>query len=304
MTLRSGPLANRPLQRGASMVEFTIVAPVLSLIGLLVIQWALVFHARNTVNHASFMAARAGSTGQAQMATMDEAYHRALAPLYGGGRNLLEVEAAVLRARADLAGNMRLELLNPTAESFDDWADAALQQRLGLQARVIPNDGLALQAEHRVRAASGQTLADANLLKIRITHAMDLRVPLANTVIRFMLRFRDDGRDAFVTNAIARGRLAMHFDATVHMQSAAVEQEETVAVAGRANAAEGRDAADVSDRGEEPVCVTVACTVTRSPGSTGSSGSAPLTPAEPGGGGAGGGSACDPATGQCPYCPA
>lgn len=303
-------------QRGASMVEFTLVAPVLTLIGLLTIQWALTFHARNLINHASFMAARAGSTAQAQLPAIEEAYTRALAPLYGGGRNLLEIEASMLRARADLAGNLRIEVLNPTRESFADWHDPALAQRLGLDRRVIPNDGLALRTDNPVGATSGQTLADANQLKLRITHGVELGVPMAANLIRFVLRWRDSGGDAFATALVANGRMPMHFDVTLHMQSAAVEQDATVAVAGRANAGVDREPADLSQRGEEPECVSVSCGVTRppsdgapEPGSpapgTPTPPPAPLTPADPGGGGTGaGGDLCTGPNGTCPYCPA
>jgi uncharacterized membrane protein YgcG len=309
-------------QRGASMIEFTIVAPILTLIGLLVIQWALTFHARNVIQHASFMAARAGSTAGAQLPAIEEAYTRALAPLYGGGRGLIEIETSVLRARADLAGQLRIEVLNPTRESFTDWHDPVLAQRLGLDRRVIPNEGLALRADHPVGAASGQTLADANVLKLRITQGVELDVPLAADLIRFVLRWRDDGRDAFVSALIAGGRLPMHVDATLHMQSAAIEQDATIAVAGRAHAGEGREASDLSQRGDEPDCVTVACSVTAPAGSSsggpggagGSGGSgqsggsgaapAPLTPADPGGGGGAGGGACTRTDGTCPFCPA
>jgi hypothetical protein len=297
----------RPRQQGATMVEFTVVAPILTLIGLLVIQWALTFHARNVINHAGFMAARAGSVAGAQLPAIEEAYVRALAPLYGGGRNLVEVEAAVVRARAAMAGNLRIELLNPVTESFADWHDPALAQRLGVQRRVIPNEGLALRSTNPVGASSGQTLSDANVLKLRITHGVELGVPMASNLIRFLLRWRDDGQDAFASAVVANGRLPMHVDVTLHMQSAAIEQDATIAIAGRTHAGVGRVAADVSRRAEEPACLTAACGVTaaaRDPGLTTGpptprSAAPPATPADPGAGA----DSCTATDGSCPFCP-
>lgn len=297
------------------MVEFTIVGPLITLIGLLIVQWALVFHGRNVANHAAFMAARAGATGQAQPDVIERAYARALAPLYGGGRDLAEVEQAALRALADLPGNVRIELLNPVAESFDDWADPALRQRLGTAGRTLPNDGLALLSAaeaRRVGARSGQTLADANQLKLHVTHGLPLGVPLASTLVRFVAARGDDGRDAFVTALLAQGRLPLVFDVMVAMQSPAVESAATVAQG-------TRPAGSPVPVARAPVdCLTVGCTVARGgtsgparpspgapgPGTTPSPGPAPgvdppgtPSPAD------GVPAPCTATDGSCPFCP-
>ena len=56
---------NRNRQLGSAMIEFVVVGPVLTLIGMVILQYSLLFNAKNMVNHASFMAARAGSMGNA-----------------------------------------------------------------------------------------------------------------------------------------------------------------------------------------------------------------------------------------------
>lgn len=226
-------------EQGASMLEFALVAPLLLAVGLLAVQWALLFHARNVANHAAFMAARAGATAHARPEAIRDAYARALAPLHGGGRSLAEVEAAVARAVDDLAGSLRIEILNPTVESFDDWADPALQARLGAGARVIPNDGLELLEPGeaaRIGPRSGQTRHDANVLKLRVTHGAEPRVPLAAAIVRAAARLADDGRDAFASALLARGRLPVRVDVTVRMQSAPIESAVTTSM-GRAVAA-------------------------------------------------------------------
>lgn len=258
-------------QAGATLVEFTLVAPVITLVGLLCLQWALSFHGRNQLQLAGFMAARAGATAQAQPAAIEEAHARALAPLYGGGRSLMEVEGAVLRARADLAGRVRIEIINPSVESFADWSDAALQARLQAPRRVIPNDGLALLAAdeaQRVGPRSGQTLADANQLKLRITTGLPLQVPFASVLVRQVLQWSDDGRDAFVSGLLADGRMPMTVDVMVRMQSPAMESDATASVlpspggvsAGTGVGGSSSDASPAA-RGESvpAVCSTLGC---------------------------------------------
>jgi hypothetical protein len=237
--VRVGPAG----ERGASMLEFALVAPLLLAVGLLAVQWALLFHARNVANHAAFMAARAGATTHARPEAIREAYARALAPLHGGGRTLAEVEAAAARAATDVADSVRIEILNPTVESFDDWADPALQARLGTGARAIPNDGLSLLdpgEAARIGPRSGQTRHDANVLKLRVTHGAEPRVPLAAAIVRTAARLADDGRDAFASALLARGRLPLRFDVTVRMQSAPIESAATASLGRVAAGTPGR----------------------------------------------------------------
>ena len=69
-------------QHGSVMIEFTIVGPIITLLGLAILQYGLLFFAKNQINHASFMAARAGSVGNADVGKVKTAYIRALIPLY------------------------------------------------------------------------------------------------------------------------------------------------------------------------------------------------------------------------------
>jgi hypothetical protein len=187
----------RGRQRGSAMIEFTIVGPLLTLLGTLILQYSLMFNARNLVNHASFMAGRAGSMAHADLGTIQAAYARALIPLYGGGRDTAELAEAYAKASADLAGNAKVELLNPTKESFDDWNDADLQAKYGR--RAIPNGGLAFKDPGDIRNNSGQNVQDANLIKLKITHGYELKVPLASTMMQFMMKWSDTGKDPYVT---------------------------------------------------------------------------------------------------------
>ncbi len=117
------------------------------------------------------------------MNSMTTAFTRGMVGYYGGGTSLAELTQAQGRAAADLAqANVRIEVLSPTIESFDDYNSPALQAQLNTgNARVIPNDNLGfIRCPRDVPGcnsdpntnSSGQTLADANLLKIRVTYGI------------------------------------------------------------------------------------------------------------------------------------
>jgi outer membrane protein OmpA-like peptidoglycan-associated protein len=276
---------------GAAMVEFVVVGPVLALIGLALLQYSLLHVARNQVNHAGFMAARAGSMHNATVESISAAYLRSLAPLYGGGGNAVEIAAAVDRARADMQGNYRIELINPARASFDDFNDPALQKRLKTRARVIPNGGLAMKDPADIRPASKQNIFDANLLKLRITHGYRPGVMMAANVFSAALAAIDDGQDKFRSRLLAAGRLPVVNDITLHMNSDAIEWADPVWISPSAPA----DASDPPSAPPAPPAGT---------GSGGNAGDGKPTPDPgnqdnyPGGANAGGCGAT-----ACPVCP-
>ena len=215
-------------RRGAAMVEFVVVSPVLALIGLAILQYSLLYVAKNQANHAGFMAARAGSMHNATAESISAAYLRSLAPLYGGGSNPAEVADAVARASADMQGNYRIELINPRKASFDDFNDPALQTLLKTRSRVIPNSGLAMRDPADIKPASAQNIFDANLLKLRITHGYRPGVPAVGKVFAAALAATDDGADAYRSRLLAAGRLPVVNDITLHMNSDAIEWADPV----------------------------------------------------------------------------
>jgi hypothetical protein len=251
--------------RGAAMVEFTVVAPIITLLGLLVLQWALLANARQQIDHATFMAARAGSTGHANPDTMQQAYVRNLLPLYGGGHDSATLARSHARARLETEQFSRLRVLNPTRESFDDWHDSALGQRYGR--RAIPQSQLPFRPLTAPGARSGQTLHDANLLKLWVTHGYSLNVPLAGRLIIFLLRWTDDGQDAFFSALLADGRLPLHSHVVLHMQSDALEPEWSASTPGVGPAGPLTPTPGTPGSSERtpPRCLTSGCTVIVSP---------------------------------------
>jgi outer membrane protein OmpA-like peptidoglycan-associated protein len=195
-----------------------------------VLQASLLYFAKNGVNHAAFLAGRAGSMHNASLSSIRDAYLRGLAPLYGGGADAVEIAAARARAEADMRGNLRIELLNPHRASFDDFNDPALQALVKTGARVIPNGGLAFRDPARIGPASQQNLFDANLLKLRITHGYAPKVPLVRRLMQAALQARDAaaGGDAFVRTLHDAGRIDMVSEVTLHMHSDAIEWSDPV----------------------------------------------------------------------------
>lgn len=201
--------------QGVALVETLIAAPVVLWLGLAVLQWALVFHARGAVSYALHEAARAGTLAGADPDAIDGGLARGLVPFLPSPGGAAGIDVGLLRARAHVtagkaAGWILLRQLSPTAESFADWAEPDIDSdgRPVPSRRVIPNDNLTHRirvtlpaggiAGHRgeepIGAASGQTLADANLLKLELTYGVPLSVPFVAPLAAWALRIIDGCR--------------------------------------------------------------------------------------------------------------
>jgi hypothetical protein len=195
--------------RGASAVETLVAIPLLLIVGLTALQLALLFHARQALQHATLEAARAGSVGHALADAVDAGLARGLAPyLYGATdttEHLANAARSLLHVKSGrLQGWIRVERLSPTPESFSDWSVAGTGPRGETLSHVreIPNDNLASRILRQQPAsgvsgwrrgepigrASGQTLADANLLKLHVTYGVPASVPLVGRMIAWTLR--------------------------------------------------------------------------------------------------------------------
>jgi uncharacterized membrane protein (UPF0127 family) len=257
-------------ERGSAMTEFIVVAPIMTVIGLAILQYGLLFFAKNQYNHAAFMAARAGSTGNASMNLIEDAYARALVPLYGGGVSTQELAASFAKAKADLAANAVIEMRNPTAESFSDWNDDDLQKTEGGGVhRVIPNGGLAMKKAAIVPGASGQSIQDANLLKLRITQGYKPQVPLIGSMYTRYLKWLDPGSNAVNTAQINRGLIPVVVHVTMHMQSDAIEGT-SMSSPGTGNGGTPTDPGNPpKPHSAPPACETALCTGAANPPASG-----------------------------------
>lgn len=205
----AGPLGFRlAQQRGATLIEFTLALffGVLPLV-LAILQIAALLVARNTLNLATFMAARQGAVAGAEPAAMNRELARGLVPLYvrasrGGVTSADAVAAAYVAALADVSALDSLVVHNPTRSAL------AKVGVLRSGRRVIPNDYI----EYRPLRVQ-----EANVLTISVVHCQPLVVPLAGPALATALRLLDD--DPRQRPCLAAGRAPILARASVAMQS-------------------------------------------------------------------------------------
>lgn len=201
----------RRSQRGQAMVETVIVFAVMLLLVLGAIQFALIYHAKVTLNYATFEAARAGALNHASRRAVEYALARGLAPLYAyvpPGSSMLDKVERVKQARNRVMDEINgddpavpndpgetavcIERINPSPAAFSAYGIPDPNGVLPYD--VIPNDNLL----YRESVASGgvPTIQDANLLKIRVTYCYPLIVPFISTLIRKLMLGAEPGDPA------------------------------------------------------------------------------------------------------------
>ena len=205
-------------QQGASLVEFSIIGFTLVIIGLFTLQIGLLYHAKTTLNYAVFEAARTGAVNNASISAMRSELGYRLAPLEGGDGKAGSAIDAYFKSRGRVYDpvNTRIDILNPTRAAFQDWAIQDAQSGK----RVIPVNHLRHQ-EYSVGDQSGLSLRDATLLKIQVTHGVELKVPVVGKLMTNVMRLADPSNLLFYL----RGKWPLQSVAVVRMQSDALEEE-------------------------------------------------------------------------------
>lgn len=198
-------------QRGSALVETLLAAPIVLLLGLGALQWALLLHARTALEYAAFEAARAGSVAQARPDAIEAGVARGLLPFWQGPGMPRASPAALAAAQARLgrglaAGWIAWQQLAPTVESFADWAEPARDAfgRPMPGTAEIPNDSLqwswlrapaggaaGLRGRAPIGLQSQQTLNDANVLKLELRYGVPLHVPLVGSAAAWLMRIVD-----------------------------------------------------------------------------------------------------------------
>ena len=176
---RPGASRGQLFQRfnGQAAVEFMIVTPMMLLLLLGAFQFALIYHAKITLNNATFIAVRAGSLNGANRDMIDLALARGLSPLFTNDDNVGEVFDARQQVIDDINdGFICVERLNPTEGAFTDFG---VPDGTG----VIPNDNL-LYRDPGAGPSSGLSIQDANLLKLRVTYCYPMMVPIIGRTIQ------------------------------------------------------------------------------------------------------------------------
>ena len=213
---------------------FVIVSPIAILLVLAIIQLGLMMTAKQLLNEATFVAARAGAVQNAQVDPMRQAFYKALIPFYQDSLDsnaTTRIANAWVLAQQDLApstGNLDIRVLNPSPEAFTDFGVTDANNHTS-----IPNDSLGYRdytGHHG--ATSGLSIQDANVLKIRVTYAYQLKVPLMQSVFKSVMCGFDTGVNAFgrggpgadpnnCTQYYDQGRVPIVSYATVQMQTPA-----------------------------------------------------------------------------------
>lgn len=182
-------------QYGATSVEFfiTFIVAISFIMG--VMQLGMFFVAKNTVNLATFAAARAGAASGGDRGQMKQAFAKALSGLYvakglrlAGSNGATDVsagnfETVITGATAwgfGLAGAPydQMDILNPRRAAFTDFG---VPDPAGGRGRIIPVTGLV--ADTQVGASSRQTRADALLLKLEVRHCYEMIFPVIDVMV-------------------------------------------------------------------------------------------------------------------------
>ncbi len=207
------PVRLKGRQWGASLSEFVVTLPVLLLLGLGTMQAALLYNAKNTVTYATFEAARKGAVNHAQIAPMQAELGLRIAPVFGGDGSPEKAMAAITRGMLEAQDPRytKIEVLNPSKEAFDDFGvindDGVLE---------IPNSNLRFR-DRSVKPHSKVNIQDANLLKIKVTYAYALTIPLIDRLLPAIMTKIDPDNAAYYL----LGRIPVTAVATLRMQSAA-----------------------------------------------------------------------------------
>lgn len=197
-------------QRGVSMVEFAIVFPVAVLFVLALIQLGFVFMAKATLNHATFMAARAGALNNANPDIIKAALARGLSPFYQDASIDSDVQRLALAyvnpdpfkdsasrdVYAPVPWKTQIDLLNPSADTFTDYGVHDPVKKV----TYIPNDNLEWRRTDVTgkgtaiaASASKVDIRDANLLKLKVVYGYKLKVPVVGYVLRRVMCGGDTG---------------------------------------------------------------------------------------------------------------
>lgn len=173
-------------QRGQAMTEFIIIVPAFILLIFGALQIALIYSAKNTLEYATFQAARLGALNHAEYSSIRRGLIRGLAPLYtisddnrGVNQDIKDgILGGRFSAQAEIDGYARIIRVNPRLVHLNTRRGFGETDENGVQ--FIPNDNLGYRNPAMVDST---TIQDANLLKIVVQYCLPLRVPMVNRLI-------------------------------------------------------------------------------------------------------------------------
>lgn len=211
-------------QHGAAAIEFAVAGAVVLLLGLLAIEAARWQGVRQMAYLALMEAARAGATGNGDPARMRTAFLQALLPRHADPQGQAGARRRQADEQAELAAisgthPWRIEVLLPDEQSFREHARPNLKVPAASGLRAIDNGYQDLQHARRPPHPGGQTIFQANTLKLRLTY---LHKPLLPP-LRALLAALGADRSSYAGNAQARGLLPLRMELETEMHSHPVD---------------------------------------------------------------------------------
>ncbi|OBX65578.1 hypothetical protein A9299_08180 [Moraxella osloensis] len=225
-------MITRNSQKGASLTEFIVVTPMIFLLGMLGVQYTLMYNAKSNLTYAGYEAARAGAIHHADPQKIQEGLLKGLLPYLNANGNALvktsngTVDNIAMLKQAQLteAPFMKIEIISPNKQAFDDFNNPTLQQLLKTTHKVIPNKQTDFEnLKDKVGSSSGLTIAEANVLKLRVTYGYKPEIPLAKNMMSSLYSFLMGPKDSFSLKLLATSRIPMVVDVSAQMLSPPVE---------------------------------------------------------------------------------
>jgi len=171
---------------GQAIVEYIIILPVLLMLVLGTVQFALLYQIKSTLNYAVFVGARQGALKNASSNAIKDGIAAGMTPLFTFGPDMVSMLKGRAIAMIEVFNPLTMEVsvLSPTKKMADDFAiDDPEDTAATKTKRVIPNDNLTYRPT-TLGGSSKLNIQDANLLKIRVTYCAKMIVPLANVTGR------------------------------------------------------------------------------------------------------------------------
>jgi TadE-like protein len=221
------------------MTEFIIVFPVLFILIFAAFQFTLLYHAKITLNYATFLAARSGAVSNGHIGIMENALARGMAPLYTHCDDPAEVIRAREQVRKEIeSGFAWIEIINPDVDTAFGSAVAPLSSSSTLSS----TDG-----SKPLKISIDGTIENAipNVLKIRTHYCYPLYVPFIDTLLVNIMTLPPntdksspdycpecqglfpEGSGTFEDGCLKNGRFPINSQAIVRMQSPAIKSAMT-----------------------------------------------------------------------------
>lgn len=227
-TSRRHCLPNAAKISGSSLIEFSVAAIPVLLIGLGGIEAAQWLYIKQAISLALVQAGRAGIVEHANPQVIEAAFEHALLPLYPPTAS----QSSEQRMRAKFAQRSaktglppwQIEIISPSAHAFQDFSDG--QSLKGRQTGLAAiNNSYQAEQDKRYRAKgwadglgpnSGLSIHQANTLVLRVTYLHEPLLP----GMRGLMRALSARTDSYASQSMARGGyLPITQRATLTMQS-------------------------------------------------------------------------------------